>query len=156
MRALYAAVGDSFPASKTLTPSLTAMSAVELVSDVKGLAVNTRTMSHSSDPTTSFEAADTVDTHKSMLLKLALIDLLEEDPRNGDELTDAYYNLADVNGWPVFSDHHNPKRRLSELHQRHHVIRESGVRRPSRLGKLATVWELSVSADEAREVVKAS
>lgn len=118
--------------------------------------MNTNTMSHASDPQTSVLAAESVDAHKSMLLKLALIDLLEEDPRNGDELTDAYYNLADVNGWPVFSDHHNPKRRLSELHQRHHVIRPSAIRRPSRLGKLATVWELATTADEAREVVKAS
>jgi len=118
--------------------------------------MNTKTMSHSSDPDTSRIAAESVDPHKSMLLKLALIDLLVENPRNGDELTDAYYNLAETNGWPVFVDHHNPKRRLSELHQKHHVIRESGERRPSRMGKLATVWQLAVSADEARQIVTAA
>lgn len=115
--------------------------------------MNTATMSHAHDPGTSSLAAQSVDPHTSLMLKLALIDLLEEDPRNADELTDAYYNLAEANGWPVCEDRHNVKRRLSELHQRHHVIRESGDRRPSRLGKLATVWELGVPADEAREVV---
>lgn len=118
--------------------------------------MNTRTMSHTSDPATSTLAAETVDPHKTRMLKLALIDLLEEDPRNADELTAAYYNLADVNGWPVFSDHHNPKRRLSELHTRHHIIRPSAIRRPSAQGKLATVWELSIPADEARTVVNAA
>lgn len=118
--------------------------------------MNTRTMSHTSDPETSTLAAEQVDAHKTLLLKLALIDLLDENPRNGDELTDAYYNLADVNGWPVFTDHHNPKRRLSELHTRHHIIRPSAIRRPSAQGKLATVWELAVSAEDARAVVNAS
>lgn len=118
--------------------------------------MNTRTMSHTSDPATSTLAAETVDPHKTRMLKLALIDLLEEDPRNADELTAAYYNLADVNGWPRMVDRHNVKRRLSDLHARHHVIRESGDRRPSRMGKPATVWELSLPADEARTVVNAA
>lgn len=34
-----------------------------------------------------------------------------------------------------------------------HVIRESGDRRPSRLGKASTVWELSIELEEARVIV---
>ncbi|MFJ4997144.1 hypothetical protein ACIP5T_03265 [Microbacterium sp. NPDC088619] len=118
--------------------------------------MNTRTMSHTSDPVTSTLAAESVDPHDSTRLKLALIDLLDEAPRTADELTEAYFNLAFVNGWPSFHDTHNCKRRLSDLHQKHHVIRESGDRRPSAHGRPATVWELAVSAEDARAVVNAS
>lgn len=118
--------------------------------------MNTKAMSHSSDPDTSRIAAESVDPHDSARLKLALVDLLEEEPRTADELTEAYFNLAFVNGWPSFVDRHNVKRRLSDLHARHHVIRESGDRRPSRMGKPATVWTLAVPADEARTVVNAA
>lgn len=118
--------------------------------------MNTNTMAHANDPETSHLAASQVDPHDSARLKHALIDLLAESPRTGDELTAVYFRLAEINGWPRLGDAHNIKRRLSDLHARHHVIRESGVRRPSRLGKLATVWELAMSADKAREVVKAS
>lgn len=118
--------------------------------------MNTRTMFHTSDPVTSTLAASQVDPYESNRLKLALVDLLDEAPRTADELTEAYFNLAFVNGWPQLHDSHNCKRRLSDLHKKHHVIRESGDRRPSRMGKLATVWELSVPAEDARAVVNAS
>lgn len=118
--------------------------------------MNTRTMSHSSDPDTSRLAAESVDPNDSARLKLALLDLLAEEPRTADELTDAYFNLAFVNGWPSFLDRHNVKRRLSELHAKHHVIRESGDRRPSRMSKLSTVWELGVPLEDARDIVTAS
>lgn len=118
--------------------------------------MNTNTMAHTNDPETSHIAALRVDPHVSARLKHAIIDLLAESPRTGDELTVAYFNLAVVNGWPWYVDRHNVKRRLSELHTTHHVIRESGDRRPSAHGRPATVWELSTSVDEARETVNAA
>lgn len=118
--------------------------------------MNTRTMSHTSDPITSATAASQVNPHDTLRLKLALIDLLDENPRTGDELITSYGYLASVCGWPTLVDPHSVKRRLSELHKRHAVIRESGLTRPSRMGRAATVWELVVSADEARAVVNAS
>lgn len=118
--------------------------------------MNTRTMSHTSDPSTSTTAASQVNPHDTLRLKLALIDMLDASPKTADELTDMYYGLSGVRRWPVLIDPHSVKRRLSELHRRHAVIRESGLTRPSRMGRAATVWELAVSADEARAIVNAS
>lgn len=118
--------------------------------------MNTRTMSHTSDPITSSDAAAQVNPHDTLRLKLALIELLSIRPRTADELTKAYAASADYLEWPHLIDSHNIKRRLSELHRRHAVIRESGLTRPSRMGRAATVWELAISADEARAIVNAS
>lgn len=118
--------------------------------------MNTRTMSHTSDPMTSSDAAAQVNPHDTLRLKLALIDMLDRKPRTGDELLTDYAYIYEICGWPLIADVHNIKRRLSELHKRHGVIRESGLTRPSRMGRAATVWELAISADEARAVVNAS
>lgn len=118
--------------------------------------MNTKSMSHSSDPDTSRIAAESVDPHESARLKLAILDLLGEAPRTADELTAVYFRLGEMNGWPQLHDAHNVKRRLSELHAKHHVIRESGDRRPSAHGRPSTVWELAVTLDEARTVVNAA
>lgn len=115
--------------------------------------MNTRTMSHTHDPETSTIAAVQLDKHASGRLKDALLILLDEKPRTADELTAVYMYTAEFHRWPIFLDSHNIKRRLSELHSKHHVIRESGDRRPSRLGKASTVWTLSVPAEEARTIV---
>lgn len=112
-------------------------------------------LAHSTDPTTSHHAAVTLDHEGRQTLKDALLQLLAEHPRTGDELTRAYYANAERNLWPLFTDHHNVKRRLSELHTIHHVIRPTSERRPSQLGKPATVWELTVPLDEARVIVAA-
>lgn len=115
--------------------------------------MNTRTMSHTYDPETSNLAAVQLDKHASARLKDALLILLDEKPRTADELTAVYFHQAEFRRWPQFADAHNVKRRLSELAKKHHVIRESGDRRPSRLGKASTVWELSVPVEEARTIV---
>jgi hypothetical protein len=112
-----------------------------------------RRLSHTGDPETSTTAALKLDAEGRQSLKEALITLLDEKPRTGDELTAAYFHQAEFRHWPQFSDRHNVKRRLSELHATHHVIRESGTTRESLLGKQATVWELSVPVDEARVIV---
>lgn len=117
--------------------------------------MNTNTMAHANDPSTSHEAASQVDPHASRALKLALIELLAESPRTGDELTAVYFRLAEINGWPRLGDAHSVKRRLSDLHTRHKVIRETGDRRPSAHDRPATVWELSMRSDVARAVVSA-
>lgn len=118
--------------------------------------MNTRTMSHTNDPLTSDLAAVQLDKHASAKLKDALLILIDEKPRTADELTAAYAHQAEFRRWPTFLDLHNIKRRLSELHAKHHVVKESGDRRPSRLGKPSTVWELSVPVEEARLIVAAS
>lgn len=115
--------------------------------------MNTRTMSHTHDPETSSIAAVQLDKHDSARLKDALLILLDEKPRTADELTAVYFHQAEFRRWPQFADVHNVKRRLSELAKKHHVIRESGDRRPSRLGKASTVWELSIELEEARVIV---
>lgn len=113
-------------------------------------------MSHANDPYTSHLAAALVDPNESAVLRKALLALLDEQPRTADELTAAYMTQAEFKRWPQIEDTHNVKRRLSELHARHHVIKESGERRPSRRGRTSTVWVLSVPLDEARSIVDAS
>lgn len=118
--------------------------------------MNINTMSHSGDPETSRLAAIQIDPHASAQLKDALLILLDEKPRTADELTSVYYHQAEFRRWPQMADTHNVKRRLSELHSKHHVIRESGEKRPSRLGKASVVWQLAVPVEEARVIVAAS
>lgn len=118
--------------------------------------MNTRAMSHSHDPLTSDLAAVQLDKHASARLKDALLLLLDEKPRTADELTAVYSHQAEFRRWPTFLDLHNVKRRLSDLHAKHHVIKESGEKRPSRLGKASIVWELAVPIEEARLIVAAS
>ena len=118
--------------------------------------MNINALSHTHDPETSSLAAVQLDKHASARLKDALLILLDEKPRTADELTAVYMNQAEFHRWPIFLDSHNIKRRLSELHSKHHVIRESGDRRPSRLGKASTVWELAVPVEEARLIVGAA
>jgi len=112
-----------------------------------------RHLSHAGDPETSTTAALKLDAEGRQSLKEALIILLDEKPRTGDEPIAAYFHQAEFKRWPIFSDRHNVKRRLSELHTTHHVIRESGRTRPSSQGKQATVWELAVPTDKARVIV---
>lgn len=117
--------------------------------------MNTTTMSHTSDPETSAEAAEKLNPHDTLRLKLALIDLLADTALTADELTDVYFQVAEFRRWPRWADKHNVKRRLSTLHTIHHVIQKAG-KRPSRMGRASTVWELSTSVDEARRIVGAS
>jgi hypothetical protein len=112
-----------------------------------------RRITHRHDPDTSTTSAVELDAEGRQTLKEALIALLDEQPRTGDELTAAYFHHAEMRQWPQFSDRHSVKRRLSDLHTIHHVIKESGQTRRSNLGKRATVWELAVPADEARLIV---
>jgi hypothetical protein len=112
-----------------------------------------RYLSHTGDPDTSNTAALQLNAQGRQSLKEALIELLDERPRTGDELTAAYFHQAEFRRWPQFSDRHSVKRRLSDLHTIHHVIKESGETRPSNLGKRATVWMLAVPANEARLIV---
>lgn len=118
--------------------------------------MNIKTMSHTADPETSTLAAIQLDANASAQLKDALLLLLDETPRTADELTAVYMHQAEFRRWPRFEDTHNVKRRLSELHAKHHVIIESGEKRPSRMGRASTVWALAVPIDEARIVVGAS
>lgn len=115
--------------------------------------MNTRMMSHTHDPETSHLAAVQLDKHASARLKDALLILLDEKPRTADELTAVYMNQAEFHRWPIFLDSHNVKRRLSELHAKHRVIRETGHTRPSRMGRASTVWELALPVEEARTIV---
>ena len=110
-------------------------------------------ITHEHDPETSTTAAVDIDEKVLRTLKQALIVLLDEKPRTGDELTAAYFHRAGREGWPLYTDRHNIKRRLSDLHAIHHVIKESGKTRPSNLGKPATVWELAVPTNTARLIV---
>jgi hypothetical protein len=118
--------------------------------------MNLNAMSHATDPITSKLAAESTDANVSARLRDALLILLDEKPRTADELTAVYFHKAEMERWPLLEDAHNVKRRLSELHSRHHVIRESGERRPSRQGKASTVWELAVPVEEARLIVGAA
>lgn len=114
---------------------------------------DTRLITHVHDPETSKTAAAQLDAEGRQSMKEALIELLDERPRTGDELTAAYFHKAEVRGWPFKTDRHNVKRRLSDLHVIHHVIKDSGQTRPSNLGKRATVWKLAVPAEYARLIV---
>lgn len=114
--------------------------------------MNLKAMSHTGDPETSHLAAIELYPDDSTKLRDALMLLLDEKPRTADELTAAYFHQAEFKRWPLIDDSHNVKRRLSELHTRFHVIRESGDRRPSRRGRASTVWELAVPVDEARRI----
>lgn len=116
--------------------------------------MNVRAMSHRGDPATSNEAATRL--HDTSRLKGALVELLADAPLTADEITTVYFQVAEFRRWPTYADQHNIKRRLSELHRRHHVIRETGERRPSRLGRAATVWGLSVPVEEAHRILEAS
>ena len=115
--------------------------------------MNNTPLAHNGDPQTSHDAVIQLDPEGRSTLKDELLVLLDERPRTGDELTAAYAHQAEFRRWPTYLDMHNVKRRLSELHTRHHVIRESGETRPSRLGRNAVVWELAVPLDEARTIV---
>lgn len=118
--------------------------------------MNINAMSHTHDPETSELAAVQLDKHAMGRLKDALLILLDEKPRTADELTAVYFHQAEMNRWPFLEDAHNVKRRLSDLHQKHHVIRESGDKRPSRHGRASVVWELAVPVEEARLIVGAA
>lgn len=110
-------------------------------------------LAHAGDPETSHLAAAQLDPEGRVSLKQAIVALLDERPRTGDELIAAYATQAEIHLWPLVADLHSVKRRLSELHKLHHVVRESGETRLSRLGRKSTVWELAVPAEEARLVV---
>ncbi len=116
--------------------------------------MNVRALSHRGDPATSREAATLLGD--TLRLKRALVELLADAPLPADEITTVYFQVAEFRRWPSYEDRHNVKRRLSELHRRHHVIRESGERRPSRLGRAATVWELAVPVGEAHRILEGS
>ncbi len=118
--------------------------------------VTVKGLSHSGDPLTSGLAVIQLDPEGRASLKDALLLMLGEKPMTADELTSAYVSRAETNQWPIYVDHHNVKRRLSELHTKHHVIRESGETRPSRMGRASTVWTLSVPLEEARVIVMAA
>lgn len=118
--------------------------------------MDTKRLHHSHDPFTSADAAVRLNVNDTRRLKDALLILLHERPRTGDELTSAYVHRAVQEQWPILSDTHNVKRRLSDLHARHHVIRTNGDTRASRMGKKASVWELAVPLEEARLIVGAS
>ncbi|MGF3056191.1 hypothetical protein [Microbacterium sp. YY-01] len=110
-------------------------------------------LAHATDPATSHDAVVALNQDNSAALKDALLHLLAEKPMTADELTTAYTNRAEFKRWPIFTDWHNIKRRLSELHTHHKVIRPSGHTRPSRMGRKSIVWELSLALDEARIIV---
>lgn len=111
-------------------------------------------LSHRGDPETSGLASARLDPNQLSSLKDALIDLLAERPRTGDELTAAYFHRAERERWPLFEDRHNVKRRLSELVHKHHVVRDSGDRRMSARGRKSVVWRLTVAADDAKVTVR--
>lgn len=118
--------------------------------------MNITAMSHTNDPLTSRMAAIEVDPNESAAIRDALLLLIADKPRTADELTAVYMHQAEFKRWPQLEDVHNVKRRLSELHARHHVIKESGERRPSRRGRSSTVWMLTVPVEEARVLVRVS
>lgn len=123
--------------------------------------MNTRTMSHTSDPETSTIAANRVSRRRSALLRRAIVDLLAEEPRTHDELIEAYANLRAVNDWPLLTHMHEVKRRCSDMHTRFHVVKPlviDGVKitRPSADNNPSTVWTLAVPIDEARQTVSKS
>lgn len=102
-------------------------------------------LAHRADPDASHEAARTLaDTAQ---VKSAIRELLAEEPRTDFQLAVAYFNLAELRGWPMVQPHSIARRR-SELRHRHHEVRavldDDGreVRIPSPDGATATVWEL--------------
>lgn len=115
--------------------------------------METDLLSHTGDPWTSGHAAVKIDAAGRATMKDAILLLIAEQPRTGDELARAYATNAEANRWPLTLDLHNIKRRMSELHTIHHVIRDSGEHRISAHGRPAVVWELAVPLEEARLVV---
>lgn len=120
--------------------------------------MNTRTMSHTSDPETSTIAAKRVSRYRSARVRGAIVDLLAESPRTHDELIASYAGLAIMNNWPLLAHMHEVKRRCSDMHTRFHVVKPlviDGVKitRPSADNNPSTVWTLAVPIDEARQAV---
>jgi hypothetical protein len=113
-----------------------------------------RHLSHRTDPETSSTAALQLDAQGRASLKEALIDLLAEKPRTDDELAAVYRHRAEVNGWPLILDLHSVARRRSELVHKHDVVRDSGDRRLSNMGRKAVVWELTETPDDAKAIIR--
>lgn len=90
------------------------------------------------DPATSHQAAASVEniteTQQHILLLLAF-------PHTDDELVDAFYNMADANGWKQASPSGIRSRR-AELVARGLVV-DTGERRKSWSGRQAIVWQVA-------------
>lgn len=87
------------------------------------------------DPTTSFEAAASVENITET--QSAILTLLTW-PKTDDELIDAYYNMAPSAGWKQASPSGIRSRR-SELVTKG-LIKDSGERRKSWSGRNSIVW----------------
>jgi hypothetical protein len=111
-------------------------------------------LAHTGDPDTSHTAVIRLDPQARLNLKEALLTLLDGHPMTDDELTAAYVSEAEAQKVPPLMDLHSVKRRRSELHTRHHVVMDTGLRRPSLHRKPSVVWALRMPVDEARLIVK--
>ncbi len=90
------------------------------------------------DPSTSWEAAGSVqnvtETQQNILTCLVF-------PLTDDELVDAFYRMADSNGWRMASPSGIRSRR-AELVARG-LVKDSGERKKSWSGRNAIVWQVA-------------
>ncbi len=110
-------------------------------------------LSHVDDPTTSSIAAVKLNPNDTLRIKFAIVALLAEKPRTADELIQQYRARAERERWPLISDLHNVKRRLSTMHTKHRVIAPTGEHRTGDYGRPVTVWELTMVPDAARVAI---
>lgn len=96
-------------------------------------------LAHRADPVTSHIAAASISAKQQ--IKNALIALLEEEPRAAFELTEAYFNLREANGWPACKPDGIAKR-LSELHKVDHLVVETDRTVMSPYNRPAVVWQV--------------
>lgn len=103
-----------------------------------------RHLAHRHDPVTSHVAAASVDRDEASIVKQAILDLLDEEPRADFELTPAYFSLREANGWPLVQPHSIARRR-SELHMQGRVY-DTGERRQTPFRRPAVVWAVKAAA----------
>lgn len=97
-------------------------------------------LAHLSDPITSDLAAESLDPTKLSATKRAILELLTESPRTVPELTEAYFNLREANGWPLCKPDGIAKR-TSDLHNERFIVESGLPAKRGPYGKLCAVWE---------------
>lgn len=110
-------------------------------------------LSHLIDPATSTEAARSLDPARIAPLKRLIVTLLAEKPRTCDEMYSQYMARAEREQWPLTFELDDIRKRTSDLRLTHRVVAPTLDTRPSRKGRPATVWALTVPPDDALKII---
>jgi hypothetical protein len=100
------------------------------------------------DPDTSWAAADQLTDEKtSQVVSTIRVLLGSRGPLTHEQLVDAYDEYAADKPWIRSVTAQNIRTRAAELHRRAEV-RDTGLRRPTKAGGSAAVWELVPLGEE--------